>query len=108
MINKAIKVAHKGDWHKVADEFEDLRNLVCNSWQRQIVKYIIRRPRPNGGHVERFLVFKQRGDEMKFNTSTSHFFHPVPIRHGTLPRESHKDKEIVDYFPKFKETQPQQ
>ena len=27
-INKAIKVAHKGDWHKVADEFEDLETLV--------------------------------------------------------------------------------
>ena len=25
---KAIKVAHKGDWHKVADEFEDLETLV--------------------------------------------------------------------------------
>ena len=28
LINKAIKVAHKGDWHKVADEFEDLETLV--------------------------------------------------------------------------------
>ena len=28
-INKAIKVAHKGDWHKVADEFEDLETLVA-------------------------------------------------------------------------------
>lgn len=27
-INKAIKIAHKGDWHKVADEFEDLETLV--------------------------------------------------------------------------------
>ena len=24
LINKAIKVAQKGDWHRVADEFEDL------------------------------------------------------------------------------------
>ena len=29
LINKAIKVAHKGDWHKVADEFEDLETLVA-------------------------------------------------------------------------------
>lgn len=43
---------------------------------------------------------------MKFNTSTFYFSHPCPIRHGTLPRESFKDKEIVDYFLKFKETQP--
>ena len=28
LINKAIKVAHKGDWHKVADEFVDLETLV--------------------------------------------------------------------------------
>ena len=29
IINKAIRVAHKGDWHKVADEFEDLETLVA-------------------------------------------------------------------------------
>jgi len=28
LINKAIKVAHKGDWDKVNDEFEDLETLV--------------------------------------------------------------------------------
>ena len=28
LINKAIKVAHKGDWHKVADAFDDLETLV--------------------------------------------------------------------------------
>lgn len=28
LINKAIKVAHKADWHKVADEFDDLETLV--------------------------------------------------------------------------------
>ena len=28
VLTKAIKVAHKGDWHKVADEFEDLETLV--------------------------------------------------------------------------------
>lgn len=28
LINKAIKVAHKGDWEKVADEFDDLETLV--------------------------------------------------------------------------------
>jgi len=28
LINKAIKVAHKGDWDKVQDEFEDLETLV--------------------------------------------------------------------------------
>ncbi len=29
LINKAIKVAFKGDWHKVADEFDDLETLVA-------------------------------------------------------------------------------
>ena len=29
LINRAIKVAHKGEWHKVADEFEDLETLVA-------------------------------------------------------------------------------
>ena len=29
LINKAIKVAHKGDWDKVQDEFEDLEILVA-------------------------------------------------------------------------------
>ena len=29
LINKAIKIAQKGDWHKVADEFEDLETLVA-------------------------------------------------------------------------------
>lgn len=28
LINKAIKIAHKGEWHKVADEFEDLETLI--------------------------------------------------------------------------------
>ena len=28
LINKAIKIAQKGDWNKVADEFEDLETLV--------------------------------------------------------------------------------
>ena len=28
LINKAIKVAHKQDWEKVADEFDDLETLV--------------------------------------------------------------------------------
>jgi len=28
MINKAIKIAQKGDWARVADEFEDLETLV--------------------------------------------------------------------------------
>ena len=28
LINKAIKIAHKQDWHKVADEFDDLETLV--------------------------------------------------------------------------------
>ena len=28
LIKKAINVEHKGDWHKVADEFEDLETLV--------------------------------------------------------------------------------
>lgn len=28
LINKAIKVAHKGDWSKVANAFDDLETLV--------------------------------------------------------------------------------
>jgi transposase-like protein len=28
MINKAIKIAQRGDWEKVADEFDDLETLV--------------------------------------------------------------------------------
>ena len=28
LINKAIKVAHKGDWEKVAEEFDNLETLV--------------------------------------------------------------------------------
>ena len=28
MINKAIKIAQKGDWEKVANEFDDLETLV--------------------------------------------------------------------------------
>jgi len=28
LINKAIKIAQKGDWNKVQDEFEDLETLV--------------------------------------------------------------------------------
>lgn len=28
LINKAIKIAHKQDWSKVADEFDDLETLV--------------------------------------------------------------------------------
>ena len=28
MINKAIKIAQKGEWAKVADEFDDLETLV--------------------------------------------------------------------------------
>ena len=31
IIHKAIRVAHKGDWHKVADEFEDLETLVATA-----------------------------------------------------------------------------
>jgi hypothetical protein len=28
LINKAIKVAHKADWHRVSDEFEDLETII--------------------------------------------------------------------------------
>ena len=28
MINKAIKIAQKGEWHKVSDEFDDLETLI--------------------------------------------------------------------------------
>jgi len=29
LINKAIKIAQKGDWDRVADEFDDLETLVA-------------------------------------------------------------------------------
>jgi len=29
LINKAIKIAQKGDWERVADEFDDLETLVA-------------------------------------------------------------------------------
>ena len=29
LINKAIKVAHKGDWNRVKDEFDDLETIVA-------------------------------------------------------------------------------
>ena len=29
MINKAIKIAQKGDWEKVANDFDDLETLVA-------------------------------------------------------------------------------
>ena len=29
LITKAIKIAQKGEWHKVADEFDDLETLVA-------------------------------------------------------------------------------
>jgi transposase-like protein len=29
LINKAIKIAQKGDWSRVADEFDDLETLVA-------------------------------------------------------------------------------
>jgi hypothetical protein len=28
MINRAIKIAQKGEWAKVADEFDDLETLI--------------------------------------------------------------------------------
>mgnify|MGYP003328524156 CR=1 FL=1 len=28
LINKAIKIAHKGEWHKYSDEFDSLENLI--------------------------------------------------------------------------------
>ena len=31
LINKAIKIAQKGEWHKVADEFDDLETLVAGT-----------------------------------------------------------------------------
>ena len=31
LINKAIKVAQKRDWSRVADEFEDLETLVATT-----------------------------------------------------------------------------
>lgn len=29
LINRAIKIAQKGDWERVADEFDDLETLVA-------------------------------------------------------------------------------
>ena len=28
LINKAIKIAHKGEWHKYSDVFDSLENLI--------------------------------------------------------------------------------
>jgi len=28
LINKAIKIAHKGEWHKYSDDFDSLENLI--------------------------------------------------------------------------------
>ena len=31
LINKAIKIAQKGEWHKAVDEFEDLENIIVTT-----------------------------------------------------------------------------
>ena len=31
MINKAIKIAQKGEWHKAVDEFEDLETIMVTT-----------------------------------------------------------------------------
>ena len=28
LINKAIRIAHKGEWHKYSDDFDSLENLI--------------------------------------------------------------------------------
>ena len=32
LINKAIKIAHKGEWHKYPDESDPIRKLDYCSW----------------------------------------------------------------------------
>ena len=45
MINKAIKIAQKGDWDRVADEFDDLETLVVtvgkDKWSTSASKVIL-------------------------------------------------------------------
>ena len=31
LINKAIKIAQKGEWHKAVDEFEDLETIMVTT-----------------------------------------------------------------------------
>ena len=33
LINKAIKIAQKGEWAKVADDFDDLETLFATVWR---------------------------------------------------------------------------
>lgn len=38
LINKAIKIAQKGDWERVNDEFEDLETLVVTVGRDKVWK----------------------------------------------------------------------
>ena len=36
LINKAIKIAQKGEWHKAVDEFEDLENIIVTTGKDKV------------------------------------------------------------------------
>ena len=36
LINKAIKIAQKGEWSKVTDEFEDLENIIVTTGKDKV------------------------------------------------------------------------
>ena len=36
LINKAIKIAQKGEWHKAVDEFEDLETIMVTTGRDKV------------------------------------------------------------------------
>lgn len=36
LINKAIKIAQKGEWHKAVDEFEDLETIIVTTGKDKV------------------------------------------------------------------------
>ena len=36
LINKAIKIAQKGEWQKAVDEFEDLENIIVTTGKDKV------------------------------------------------------------------------
>jgi transposase-like protein len=36
LINKAIRIAQKGEWHKAVDEFEDLENIIVTTGKDKV------------------------------------------------------------------------
>jgi len=36
LINKAMRIAQKGEWHKVNDEFEDLENIMVTTGKDKV------------------------------------------------------------------------